>query len=71
MDKEKLIQAVQSYERIHTISFKRPVQLKQAQMSNALKKIVCDANVSVSDIVALMDTTLANNGKSGYLLTSR
>ena len=58
---------VQNYKREKASYFVLTKDLKPKQIANALKIIA--PGVKEADVVALMDTTLFNSGKEGFLLT--
>lgn len=59
---------VRKYQRVKASYFVLKKELKPKQLANALKTIA--PGVEESDVVALMDTTLFNSGKEGFLLTT-
>mgnify|MGYP003293368810 CR=1 FL=1 len=58
---------VREYKRVKASFFVLTKDLKPKQLANALKIIA--PGVKEADVVALMDTTLFNSGKEGFLLT--
>lgn len=71
MRRDVLEKIVKEYKRDKNFYFKLSEELKEKQIQNALKKICCDSNIGRSKLVALMDTTVLESGKSGYLLTEQ
>ena len=59
---------VRNYKREKASYFVLTKDLKPKQLANALKVIA--PGVKEADVVALMDTTLFNSGKEGFLLTT-
>lgn len=62
-----LEKCVKSYKYDKAFFFKLPSQLKPKQITNAIKRFA--PGIKESDVVAVMDTTLFDSGKDGYLLT--
>lgn len=67
LTKEALEQAVKAYKRVKASQFKLPNELKPKQIKNAVR--IFGSGIKESDVVALMDTTLFDSGKDGYLIT--
>ncbi len=67
-DRRLLEKAVESYKKITNRNFVPASKLSQKQLSNAIKHI--DKFAKPEEVVALLDTTLLSNGKSGILLTT-
>ena len=67
LTREALEQAVKDYKRVKASQFKLRSVLKPKQLKNAVR--IFAPNVKEYEVVALMDTTLFENGKDGYLIT--
>lgn len=68
-DKSLIVQAVKTYKYSKSFYFKTPENLKPKQIPGAIKKWA--KTVPERDIVALMDTTLFDSGKEGFLVTEK
>ena len=68
-DKALILQAVKTYKHDKSFYFKAPQDLKPKQIPGAIKKWA--KTVPERDVVALMDTTLFDSGKEGFLVTEK
>lgn len=68
-DKSLILQAVKTYKHDKSFYFKAPQDLKPKQIPGAIKKWA--KTVPERDVVALMDTTLFDSGKEGFLVTEK
>ena len=68
-DKALILQAVKTYKHDKSFYFKAPQDLKPKQIPGAIKKWA--KTVPEWDVVALMDTTLFDSGKEGFLVTEK
>lgn len=67
LTKEALERAVKDYKRVKASEFKLRGALKPKQLKNAVRIFAPD--IKESEVVALMDTTLFESGKDGFLIT--
>ena len=67
LTRQALERAVRDYKREKASYFLPAGELKPKQITNAVRRIA--PKVKEKDVVALMDTTLLNSGKDGYLIT--
>lgn len=65
--KEAIEAAVIGYEPANSSKFKLPSKVSEKQLQNAINRYA--KGLRTDQVVALMDTTLFDNGKNGYLLT--